>query len=315
MKKMWLLLLVVMAAFALTACQKEYAVDGDFTAYEVSVHANAPMVTMVTVTIENGKVKAFYIDARQGDATDTDEDTVVDTFAWKAETKKELGDKYGMVQYGNATAEWYEQAESLEAYFLENGVDDVPTKNVDGETYFDGISGVTIKDGGYVALAQEALELAKAGKLQTIYCQDDDLYSATMTVSNGEFSDLELDVLQGKPDGATFAWNEKTKQELGDEYGMKGSAYATGYTYENGEWVSTGEAPTLEWFEQAALITDYVSANGWNGDLEALDSRGGTIDGTTLLDDVAGATIHTGNFYTLLGDLFDLVADDVEPAE
>ncbi|QWB95336.1 hypothetical protein KHQ89_05050 [Mycoplasmatota bacterium] len=310
MKKALMLLFVAVAAISLAACNSsDYKVDGTFTAYEADVH-DGPMVTMVSVTIKDGEIESFYIDARQGGSTqtageDTADDTSDDTYAWSwnEKTKKELGDDYNMVAYGGATAEWYEQAEALEAYFLENGVDDVPTKTVDDEVYFDGIAGVTIKDGSYVALAKEAVQLAKDGKFQSILCEADDLYSATMTVNkDGEFSNLKLDVLQGNPSGATFAWSEDTKQEKGDTYGMKG--VGGGYTFTDGAWVSSGENATLEWYEQAALITDYVTANGWNSSLEALAGRGGTIDGSTLVDDLAGATIHTGSYYDVLADLF-----------
>jgi len=265
---------------------------------------------LVSVTIKDGEIESFYIDARQGSVTQTEgEETTEDTsddkysFAWNEKTKKELGDDYNMVKYGGAIAEWYEQAEAIEAYMLENGTDNVPTKEVDGEIYFDGISGVTMKDGSYVKLAQEALELAKEGKFQAILCEDDDLYIATMTVDKkGNFSDLELDVLQGNPSGDTFAWSDQTKQEKGDTYGMKG--VGGGYTFTDGAWVSSGETATLEWYEQAQLITDYITENGFDADLQAIDTRGGSLDGKTLIDDLAGATIHTDSYYEVIGKLF-----------
>jgi hypothetical protein len=285
---------------------REFAADGEFTAYLVGVHSNAPMVTTVTVTIENDEIVGYYIDARQGvdtqtAGTDTPEDLTDDTwtYVWNAMTKKELGDDYGMVQFGGATAEWYEQAALIEAFWLANGYDSV-TSDVD--TVIDNVAGVTIKDGGYTTLAAEAVQLAKDGKMQAILCSADDLYIATMTVdAEGNFSDLLLDVLQGEPTGATFAWRAETKQELGDEYGMKG---AGSYVFVDGAWVAGTEPSTLEWYEQAQLITDYVEANGWNEDLAAIAQRGGTIDGTTLLDDLAGVTVRSQSYYDLLADLF-----------
>ncbi|PKK94799.1 MAG: hypothetical protein CVV60_04610 [Tenericutes bacterium HGW-Tenericutes-5] len=287
---------------------REFAADGEFTAYLVGVHSNAPMVTTVTVTIENDEIVGFYIDARQGvdtqtAGTETPDDTSDDTwsYVWNEMTKKELGDDYGMVQFGGAIAEWYEQAALIEAYWLANGYDSV-TANSETNV-IDNVSGVTIKDGGYTTLAAEAVQLAKDGKMQAIYCSADDLYIATMMVNaEGEFTDLLIDVLQGSPTGATFAWNTQTKQELGDDYGMKG--VGGGYTFVDGAWVSSGSTAVLEWYEQVALITDYVTENGWNEDLAALAQRGGTIDGTTLIDDLAGVTIRSGSYYTLLADLF-----------
>lgn len=99
MKKIGLLLLVVFASVALFGCsQGEFKVDGEFTAFETSVHTNGAMqVTMVSVIIENGKIVGYNIDARQGTRTqtagvDTPEVTTDDTyaFAWNAKTKKEI---------------------------------------------------------------------------------------------------------------------------------------------------------------------------------------------------------------------------------
>ncbi|MGD9760943.1 MAG: hypothetical protein AB7U52_00695 [Candidatus Izemoplasmatales bacterium] len=288
-----------------TLAPREFAADGEFTAYLVGVHSNAPMVTTVTVTIENDEIVGYYIDARQGVDTQTagtetpelTDDTW--TYVWNVMTKKELGDDYGMVQFGGAIAEWYEQAALIEAYMLANGYDSVTT---DEATVIDNVAGVTISDGGYTTLAAEAVQLAKDGKMQAIICSADDLYIATMTVdAEGNFSDLLIDVLQGAPTGATFAWNTQTKQELGFDYGMKGSG---SYVFVDGAWVAGTEPSTLEWFEQVQLITDYVEANGWNEDLAALAQRGGTIDGTTLLDDLAGVTISSQTYYDLLASLF-----------
>ncbi|MDT8336709.1 MAG: hypothetical protein RQ856_02640 [Candidatus Izemoplasmatales bacterium] len=325
MKKLFVLLVALVTLVVVAGCNgntttqapttqaptteepREFAADGEFTAYLVGIHSNAPIVTMVTVTIENDEIVGYYIDARQGvdtqtAGTDTPDDTTDDTwtYVWNELTKKELGDDYNMVEFGGAIAEWYEQAALIEAFWLENGYDAV---TVDGDNVIDNVSGVTIKDGGYTTLAAEAVQLAKDGVMQAVLCSADDLYIATMTVdAEGNFSDLLIDVLQGAPDGATFAWNTQTKQELGDDYGMAG--VGGGYTFVDGAWVSSGETAVLEWYEQAALITDYVTENGWNEDLAAIAGRGATLDGTTLLDDLAGVTVHSQSYYDLLADLF-----------
>ena len=285
MKKVFLLLVLAVATFTLFACSpSEYQVDGEFLAYEVGVHSNAPMVTTVTVTIEKGKVVGYYIDARQGKATQTEgadtEATDDDkwSFTWNEKTKKELGDDYGMVARGGAVAEWYVQAELIEDYMLENGVDSVET---DGDTYITNITGVTMKDGGYTELAAAALELAKEGKFQAVSCSADDLTIASMIVdSKGNFTELFLDVLQGRPSGATFAWRDKTKQELGDDYGMS-------------------DGSNLEWYEQAKVITDYITDNGW------------TMNSTPDLTS-AGVTITTSEYYETFDLLFGFAGDSVE---
>ncbi|MBI9009754.1 MAG: hypothetical protein JEZ05_06970 [Tenericutes bacterium] len=320
MKKLYLLLLAVVTVTFLTSCsQSEFIVDGKFTAYEVGVHSNAPQVTYVTVTITDGKIVGYDIDVRQGTETVTTDVTTEYTYAWKDMTKKELMNDYGMKSYGSQYElidgvwvenedgtpenEWYEQAELIEAYLLENGVESVEV--IDGR--ISNVAGVTIKDGGYLALALEAVNLAKAGKFQALLCTSDDLYIATMEKdANGEMTSLMLDVLQGNPTGDTFAWSELTKQEKGDDYGMKGTGGKLAFV--DGEWIASDGKTTLEWHEQANLITDYILANGWNQNLEALAGRGATIDGTTLITDLAGATIHTQSYFDVLAELFDKAA-------
>jgi major membrane immunogen (membrane-anchored lipoprotein) len=320
MKKIFLLLLAVVTVMFVTSCsQSEFIIDGKFTAYEVGVHSNAPQVTYVTVTITDGEIVGYDIDVRQGNVVVTEGETTEYSYSWKDMTKKELLDDYNMKSYGdqyelidgvwvvNEDAspenEWYEQAELIEAYLLENGVDSVEV--IDGR--ISNVAGVTIKDGGYLALAVEAVNLAKAGKFQAVLCAGDDLYIATMEQdAEGEMTSLMLDVLQGNPDGDTFAWSDLTKQEKGDDYGMKGLGGKLAFV--DGEWIASDGKTTLEWYEQANLITDYILANGWNENLEALAGRGGTIDGTTLVTELAGATIHTQSYFDLLAELFDNVA-------
>ncbi|MDI6452018.1 hypothetical protein [Peloplasma aerotolerans] len=314
MKKVLLMFFVAFAAITLIGCNSsEFKVDGEFMAYEETVARNAPQVTMVTVTIEDGKIVGYNIDTRQARRTATTtgegEDAVTTySWAWNAMTKKELGDDYGMVTEPDQL-EWYEQAALIEAHLLENGVDSITFDN-DGYTTDLGAS-VSITVDQYIKLAQEAVELAKLGKFQAVYTSGTDLYSAHMIVTpKGEIEELLLDVRQSTRDASagTFVWNEKTKQELGFDYGMVG---AGGYAFVDGAWVAQGTC-TLEWFEQAALITDYVLANGWNDNLQPVAQRGGSLNGTTLIDELAAATIRTGGYFTILKTLFDFAGDSVK---
>jgi hypothetical protein len=271
---------------------------------------------MVSVIIQGGQIVGYNIDARQATRTqtagaDTPDDTSDDTysFAWNAKTKKELGMDYGMVARGGAIAEWFVQANRIEAAMLANGVDSI-TKNA--SNVIDNVAGVTIKDGGYLALAAEAVELAKAGKFQSIYCSGTDLYIGSMVVTpKGEVTELKLDTLQKKSVLAvknTFEWNVKTKQELGNDYGMKGTGAA--YTFANGVWTaSTTAKATLEWFEQANLITNYVLSTGQVYNLRSVGGRSISVDGSTLVDGLAGVTIKTDAYLTVLTNLFANVAE------
>ncbi|MDY0074503.1 MAG: hypothetical protein WC992_01620 [Acholeplasmataceae bacterium] len=313
MKKLIAFFFVALLALSLVACkEKEYATDGVFLGYEVSVSSNAQQVVFVEVTIEKGKVTAFNIDTRQGTRTNAGTTEAPNyTWAWKEKTKKELGNDYGMKDSSEIEKEWFEQAAAIEAYWLENGVqvDGVNTVTVDDTGHIDNVTGASIRD-SYSAAAVKALANAKAGKFQAIYCSGTDLYIAELTLTNkGKIDTLVLDTHQTTRDAAagTIAWNAKTKQELGDDYGMKG---ANGYVFEDGAWVSSGTT-TLEWYEQVALITDYVKANGWSDDLQPVQQRGGSLNGTALLPELAGATIRTGGYFTVLKALFEYAGDAV----
>ncbi len=298
MKKLMLLLLVVISSIALFGCKSsEYKVDGKFMAYEYNTHTDgSPMITTVTVTIKDGEVEGYYIDALQSKKVQTvGKDTVDDVtddkyeYQWNAKTKKELGDDYGMVKYGNAVAEWDDQAALIEAFMLANGPEGVTTKT-DG--YIDNVSGVTMKDGGYTTLAAEALVLAKAGKFQAITWSTTKVYAtglyhpevvmASMVVSTkGVVTELHLDTIQSDL-SATFAfsWKAKTKQELGFDYNMKPAS-------EIGK----------EWFEQADTLTAYVMEKGW------------TMNSTP---EVAGVTMTTTDYFKTFDKLFTFAGSSVK---
>jgi len=291
MKKVFLLLMLAVATVTLFGCNSsEYKVDGEFLAYEVGIHRNAPMVTTVTVTIEDGEVVGFNIDARQGKATRlAGDDEILEieddewAYSWNEKTKKELGNEYGMKAVSEIEKEWFEQAASIEAYMLENGVDSVET---DDEDYITNVAGVSMKDGGYTELAAAALELAKEGKFQAVYCSNDDLVIAHMIVdSKGNASDLVLDVLQGQPVDDTFEWRSKTKQELGFDYNMKSASEID-----------------KEWFEQAEAIATYVLENG-------ADSIQVNADGK--ISNITGASVRNSGYSQVFELLFDFANYEV----
>ena len=303
MKKILVLLLVVVAAFGLSACQeKEFKVDGEFLAYSLEVSSNKPQVTFVTVTIENGKIAGYNIDVRQGTRTQN-ADTLVYTWAWNAQTKKELGDAYGMAKV-EGQLEWYEQAALIEAYLLENGVDSLDTTPIGEAFAVDGMAGVTIKN-AYTEVAKAAVANAKAGLFTSIYTSSTDFYFATMKVdAKGKISDLLIDVRQSTRTQATgtFVWNAETKQEKGAAYAMKG--VGAKMIFASGAWTASAtEKTTLEWNEQIQLVLDYVNANGWDGSVDPIADRAGAKAGV-MVDSLAGVTIRTAGYYNLLDKLF-----------
>lgn len=271
MKKVFVLLLLAVSAVMLFGCKaSDYKVDGEFMAFEHGMNYGAPMVTSVTVTIEKGKVVKFYIDAIQSTKSGND-------YTWNESTKKELGYDYGMKAVSDIGKEWFEQAASIEAYMLEHGVDAVE-KDADG--FITNISGVSMADGGYTKLAKEALELAKAGTFKAYTVTSNygvpNVVFASMTVNKkGQVENLFLDTLQAKVTDGVFAWDTKTKQELGYDYNMKGAS-------------PLGK----EWFEQANTITDYVIANGWNKNSHP--------------SEIAGVSVTTTDYYKTFDLLFEL---------
>lgn len=320
MKKLVLFLFAAFLLLGITACNgnRTYKADGDFMAIEISEHNGAPMITTVTVTIKDDKITKFDINALQSDGT---------TFAWNAKDKKALGYEYGMHKYtyiaslgdgeeytlagykawltANDKLDWHEQAELIEAYWLANGFDSVTTTGDD--KVIDNVANVTIKDGGYTKLAAEAVQQAKDGLLKA--------YEASMSYGKpqvtwvevnlddkGKVDEITIDALQSSITEGVFAWNAKTKQELGYDYKMHYGAYtgslgkdATPTMAGYKTWLTDNEK--LEWFEQVKVITDYVVANGWVDSFKVTD-----------MDDAASVTVTTDSYTALLKEVFAKLA-------
>ncbi|MDY0277946.1 MAG: hypothetical protein RBQ97_07665 [Acholeplasma sp.] len=269
MKKLVAIMFVAITAITLASCGSSYKVDGKFTAFEVSVHSNnAAMVTWVDVTIKDGKVESYYIDARQGKIVDGAQ-------VWNEKTKKELKEDYGMAGKSAIGKEWYEQAETLEAYFLEKGPEKVTT-NADG--YIDNVTGVSVKDGGYTKLAKEALENAKKGVTTAFEVSVHSKNAAmitwvNVTVKSGKVTAYYIDARQGKIVDGAQVWNEKTKKELKEDYGMAGES-----------------AIGKEWYEQAETLEAFFLSDG--------PDKVTTNEGK-YIDNVTGVSVKDGGYTTL----------------
>jgi len=340
MRRILATMLLAIASFALLGCsQSEFKVDGEFTAYALSVTNNKPVLTTVSVTIEKGKIAGYNIDVRQGyrNATtndqgtvETSDDTTTYAFGWNELTKKELGFNYKMFYYqyvgtledvstariegyqeyltANNLLEWHQQAALLEQYWLENGLDDTI---VDENGDFVNVAGVSVSNENYLELAKQAVELARAGEFQAVVCSGTDLYIASMTVANGSVSNLVLDVQQSTKSTTlgTFEWKEHTKQQYRFDYKMHYNAYvatlddvstASIEGYEG--WLT--ENNRLEWFEQADLITDYIMQHGWDGTLQSIHGDGVSLDGINVLDGMSGVSIATDSHFEVLNLLY-----------
>lgn len=120
--------------------------DGVYKAEAAEFDANSGWKENVELTIENGRI----VDVTwNGTHKDGGTDKI---------TRSESGE-YGMVAFGNAQAEWHEQAIEAEQFLIEKQDPKALALKEDGKT--DAISGVSINVGGLVKLVEEALAQAK----------------------------------------------------------------------------------------------------------------------------------------------------------
>jgi len=284
----------------------------------------APQVTVVKVTIENDKIKEFYIDCLQSTAV-KDEESNVTGYAFNEKTKKELGYDYRMHDGGRTMTdeeyreyleeegklEWFEQAALIEKQDVYKRQD----LTTDDDGYIQNVTGVTIADSDYSKLAKAAVDNAKAGKILswTAFASGSQvnlvwaegtvdakgkLTSLKITVdAKGKLTSLKIDTLQGKVSDGIFAWNDKSKQELKYDYRM----HDGGRTMSDEEYREyLEEEGKLEWFEQADLLADYVLKNGL-GNVK--------LDGTKLAEDapeaISAVTVNVNHYVEVMKELLD----------
>lgn len=132
------LILTVVTACGQTASAVEYK-DGVYEA-EAADYDEGGWKDNVTVTIKDGKIDSV-------DWNSINEEGDLDK-----KTASMSGD-YGMVAYGDAIAEWHEQAELVEKFLLE--------KQDPKEVKTDAVAGVTIALDDFVKLVREALSKAE----------------------------------------------------------------------------------------------------------------------------------------------------------
>jgi len=292
----------LMAEISTLKGERTYAHDGVYTAFSYSLNHGAPQIVSVSVIIENDQIAGFFIDTLQSTAVQKDDDGKATKFEFNAKTKKQLGYEYYMFPASgakvdgvldveaykawlaeNGKKEWFEQANVLEQYMLENGVEAV---ELDGEKTTN-VTGVTVTVKDYVDLAKEAVQNAKDGKLVAVTGHGSDIVWATAKVDRyGKVTDYVIDQLQGKVVDGAYVFNEKSKQQLGYDYYMfpasgkkvDGVLDVEGYK----EWLA--ENGKKEWFEQVAILCAEFEANGIYN--MALDASGKyiTVSGVTIVD-------------------------------
>ena len=231
-------------------------------------------VTLVAVTVDdNGIITDCIIDSL-GTSVAFGSDGVITTDLTAAvSTKNELGDAYGMSQVSQV-GEWYQQADALAQYAVGKTVEELRAGAVSESGYAadaDLAASATIYLGGYVSAVETAVANAKhlgaqAGdelKLASISSLGDsrsadaenagnaqlNCDAVALTMNGGTITSCLIDSVQAKVafDAAGVITSDlsapaQTKNELGENYGMKAWGGAT-----------------YEWNEQAANFSAYVT--------------------------------------------------------
>lgn len=270
-------------------------------------------VTLAAVTVDkNDVILSCKLDSI-GTSVTFENGTITSDLSAAILSKNELGDDYGMVAWGGATAEWYQQAQALANYAVGKTPEQLRSGAIDETGYAadaDLATSATIYLGGYVSAIEGAVANA-----QVLGAQDGDelrlaaissisdstdvadgqdgtaqlnVDVAVLTVSGDTITSCYIDSVQAKvtfdvTDAITsdLTASIATKNQLGDDYGM----------------VAWGGA-TYEWYQQAANFSAYVTGK------TASDVAGIAIsestkpaDGTDLASSV---TISIAGFQQLI---------------
>ena len=292
-------------AIVASALESKSAGDADGEAkYDVSV---------VAVTVDdNGVIQSCIIDSIGTSVLFDVNGSIVSDLTAEIPTKNELGDAYNMKLYGNAVAEWYEQAAALASFACGKTVEELRAGAVDETGHAvdaDLATTAPIYLGGYVAAIENAvfnaqhlgaqagdeLKLAISTSVDGSKNADAEneglceLYTTAvaLTMKDGVITSAQIDSVQGKVNydttGAITGGTDgifATKNMLGEQYGMKawGGAIA-------------------EWNEQAASFAAYITGK------TADEVAGIAVDETTKPTDadlLTSVTIKIGEFQNLI---------------
>ena len=134
-------------------------IDGS-TSASADAAGNAQLDVNVTALTMNGDtITSCVIDSVQAKVAFDQTGTVTSDTSVAVSTKNQLGEQYGMVAWGNAIAEWDQQAASFAAYVTGKTAAEVTGIAVDESTHptdVDLAASVTIAIGGFQALIVKA---------------------------------------------------------------------------------------------------------------------------------------------------------------
>ena len=271
-------------------------------------------VTLVAVLVDDkGVIRDCIIDSIGTKVNFDATGKITSDLTAEIKTKNELGDDYGMVQFGGAKYEWYKQAEALAKFAVGKTVQQLKDGAIDesgkAPAGSDLASTATIYLGGYVSAIEKAVgnakflgaetgDTLKLASISSISSSKDagekdgtaqlDCDVTALTVRDGVITSCYIDSLQAKVSfNATGKITSdltaavKTKNELGKDYGM----------------VQYGGAK-YEWNKQAESFAAHITG------MTAAEVAGISVsestkpaDGTDL---AASVTIAIGGFQALI---------------
>src|SRR6056297_1827266 len=195
--------------------------------------------------------------------------------------EQSVNGEYGMVEYGDATSYWYEQADATVDYFLENQSVEVPEDFYTSEEgHTDAIAGVTIHVVEFFETAEKALA---NGPVPEGDYTDGYPMAVGEPSDNGWQSMIQLTVVNGTIVSANVnavATEENDEGEIDDKKALKE------------DYGMAAAGSELEWYEQAALVEEYIVEN------QDLDIP--LEDGYT--DAIAGVSIHVDEMVELFNE-------------
>ena len=312
--------LLVVSLFAMAGCAKKEEQPTTLK-FGAGVYVSAPAATDATADKEGtGKVDvtvaAVTVDKDGkivGCALDTASNTVKFTADGKAikndsfKTKYELGNDYNMVAYGNATKEWFEQADAFETVVAGKTLAEVKALVAEGNKGTDAVisAGCTIMIHEFVGAIEKAYNAAKdsaataADVLKVTAATEQTCTDATADkdgsnkVATTVFAaavNAEGKVVVASSDCVELAFTFNTsgastldttkavlsKKEQGDSYGMKNPNYGS----------------AREWYDHAAAF-DAACVGKTATEIAALQAA----DGKGVADlQSAGCTIYVTGF-------------------
>lgn len=269
---------------------------------------------IVAVTVDQeGKIVKAAIDTAQTKINFTKEGKISSDLEAEYKSKQELGADYGMSKASTLGKEWFEQANALEEYIVGKTAEEVKGIAVDEKgvpTDADLVSSVTVKINDYKEAIAKAVENAQdlgaaaddqlgLGVVTTISKSKDaaadaegvaqaySTYTVTTFDADGKItsciidasqSNVKFDVTGKITTDLTVA--QKTKNELGDDYGMKKSS-----------------AIGKEWYEQADAFAKYAVGKT----IEEVKGIAVDAEGTATAEDlVSSVTVGIGGFQQVI---------------